>query len=84
MLATRGLPPKTPHVEITEELLMADRERARNILNRLREGGVQISICMRRPSVRWPRAVADHQLPFSKRTSSQRQPELRTSANTHP
>jgi EAL domain-containing protein (putative c-di-GMP-specific phosphodiesterase class I) len=31
-------------LEITEEFLMADRERARSILARLREGGVQISI----------------------------------------
>jgi EAL domain-containing protein (putative c-di-GMP-specific phosphodiesterase class I) len=44
MLATRGLPAKALQLEITEEFLMADRERARNILTRLRDGGVQISI----------------------------------------
>ncbi|MDQ1484063.1 MAG: diguanylate cyclase, partial [Actinomycetota bacterium] len=44
MLAARGLPPGALQLEITEEFLMADRERARNILTQLREGGVQISI----------------------------------------
>jgi diguanylate cyclase (GGDEF)-like protein len=44
MLAARGLPPRALQLEITEEFLMADRERARNILTRLRDGGVQISI----------------------------------------
>jgi diguanylate cyclase (GGDEF)-like protein len=44
MLAARGLPPRALQLEITEEFLMSDRERARNILTRLRGGGVQISI----------------------------------------
>lgn len=44
MLAARGLPPAALQLEITEEFLMADRERARSILTRLREGGVQISV----------------------------------------
>jgi len=44
MLGARGLPPGALQLEITEEFLMSDRERARNILTRLRAGGVQISI----------------------------------------
>ena len=44
MLATRGVPPGALQLEITEEFLMADRDRARSILTRLRDGGVQISI----------------------------------------
>jgi diguanylate cyclase (GGDEF)-like protein len=44
MLATRGVPPSGLQLEITEEFLMADHDRARSILTRLREGGVQISI----------------------------------------
>ena len=44
MLGARGLPPGALQLEITEEFLMFDRERARNILTRLRAGGVQISI----------------------------------------
>jgi diguanylate cyclase (GGDEF)-like protein len=44
MLACRRLPPRALQLEITEEFLMADHDRARNILTRLREGGVQISI----------------------------------------
>jgi diguanylate cyclase len=44
MLAARGIPPRSLQLEITEELLMADRERARSILTRLRDSGVQISI----------------------------------------
>ena len=44
MLAERGVPPRALQLEITEESLMADRERARSILTRLREGGVQISV----------------------------------------
>ena len=44
MLGARGLPPGALQLEITEEFLMSDRERARNILPRLRAGGVQISI----------------------------------------
>jgi len=44
MLATRGVPPAALQLEITEDFLMADRERARKILTRLRAEGVQISI----------------------------------------
>jgi len=44
MLTARGLPPGALQLEITEEFLMADRDRARNILTRLRNSGVQISI----------------------------------------
>jgi len=44
MLATRGLPPSGLQLEITEEFLMADHDRARSILTRLRDRGVQISI----------------------------------------
>ena len=44
MLAARGVSPGALQLEITEEFLMVDRDRSRNILNRLRDGGVQISI----------------------------------------
>jgi diguanylate cyclase (GGDEF)-like protein len=44
MLSDRGLPPHALQLEITEELLMADRDRARAILTRLRLNGVQISV----------------------------------------
>jgi diguanylate cyclase len=44
MLAARDLPPGALQLEITEEFLMADRDRARDILTRLRSYGVQISI----------------------------------------
>jgi EAL domain-containing protein (putative c-di-GMP-specific phosphodiesterase class I) len=44
MLAVRHLPSSVLQLEITEEFLMADRERARDILIRLRDHGVQISI----------------------------------------
>jgi diguanylate cyclase (GGDEF)-like protein len=44
MLAARGLPPKALQVEITEEFLMADRDRTRDILVRLREAGIQIAV----------------------------------------
>jgi len=44
MLAARGVPPSVLQLEITEEFLMADHDRARSILTRLREGGVQISV----------------------------------------
>ncbi len=44
MLLTRRLAPAALQLEITEGFLMADRERARNVLARLRESGVQISI----------------------------------------
>jgi len=44
MLAARGISPGALQLEITEEFLMVDRDRSRNILTRLREGGVQISV----------------------------------------
>jgi diguanylate cyclase (GGDEF)-like protein len=44
MLAARGVPPSALQLEITEEFLMADHDRARSILTRLREGGIQISV----------------------------------------
>lgn len=44
MLATRGVPPAALRLEITEEFLMADRERARTMLTRLRDSGIQISV----------------------------------------
>ena len=44
MLADRDLPQGALQLEITEEFLMADRDRARNILTRLRSHGIQISI----------------------------------------
>lgn len=44
LLAERGLPPQVLLLEITEEFLMADQDRARSILQRLRSLGVQIAI----------------------------------------
>jgi diguanylate cyclase (GGDEF)-like protein len=44
LLAARRLPAGALQLEITEEFLMTDRDRARTILRRLRELGVQISI----------------------------------------
>jgi len=44
MLAARGVPPAVLQLEITEEFLMADRDRARAILTQLRNSGVQISV----------------------------------------
>ncbi|TFC32382.1 EAL domain-containing protein [Cryobacterium sp. MDB1-18-2] len=44
MLTVRNLPPGALQLEITEEFLMADRDRARSILTRLRSSGIQISI----------------------------------------
>ncbi len=44
MLADRDLPPGALQLEITEEFLMTDRTRARNILTRLRTHGIRISI----------------------------------------
>jgi diguanylate cyclase (GGDEF)-like protein len=44
MLTSRGVPPSLLQLEITEEFLMADRNRARSILTRLRTSGVQISV----------------------------------------
>jgi diguanylate cyclase (GGDEF)-like protein len=44
MLAARHISPYALQLEITEEFLMADRDRARSILTRLRDSGVQISV----------------------------------------
>jgi diguanylate cyclase (GGDEF)-like protein len=44
MLSARGVPTRALQLEITEEFLMADRDRARTILSRLRDSGIQISI----------------------------------------
>jgi diguanylate cyclase (GGDEF)-like protein len=44
MLAARGVPPGALQLEITEDFLMADRDRAREILTQLRHSGVQISV----------------------------------------
>jgi len=44
MLAARGVPGKALQLEITEEFLLADRDRARSILTQLRDSGVQISV----------------------------------------
>jgi EAL domain-containing protein (putative c-di-GMP-specific phosphodiesterase class I) len=43
LLADRGIPPSGLQLEITEEFLMADRDRARSILTRLRDSDIQIS-----------------------------------------
>jgi diguanylate cyclase len=44
LLAARDLPASALQLEITEEFLMADRDRARDILTRLRRHGIQISV----------------------------------------
>ena len=44
MMAARSVPPCVLQLEVTEEFLMADRDRARDILTRLRHNGVQISV----------------------------------------
>jgi EAL domain-containing protein (putative c-di-GMP-specific phosphodiesterase class I) len=44
LLQERGLPASALQLEITEQTLMADRERARLILQRLRDAGVQIAV----------------------------------------
>ncbi|MBC7559248.1 MAG: EAL domain-containing protein [Dermatophilaceae bacterium] len=44
MLGARDLPAGALQVEITEDFLMADRDRARAVLSRLRHSGVQISV----------------------------------------
>jgi diguanylate cyclase (GGDEF)-like protein len=44
LLADRGLPAHALQLEITEEFLMVDRERAHAILTRLRRGGIQIAV----------------------------------------
>jgi diguanylate cyclase (GGDEF)-like protein len=42
--AARGVPPDALKLEIIEAFLMADRDRARSVLGRLRHSGVQISV----------------------------------------
>jgi EAL domain-containing protein (putative c-di-GMP-specific phosphodiesterase class I) len=44
MLAQRDLPASALELEITEDFLMGDRERAREILTRLRELGVRVAV----------------------------------------
>jgi diguanylate cyclase (GGDEF)-like protein len=44
MLAARGVPPHDLQLEVTEEFLMVELDRARNTLDRLRQAGIQISI----------------------------------------
>ncbi|GAA3635623.1 hypothetical protein GCM10022223_62560 [Kineosporia mesophila] len=44
MLAVRGLPPEVLEIEVTEEFLMADRDRTRHILARLRDLGIRIAV----------------------------------------
>jgi diguanylate cyclase len=44
MLAARDLSPSALQLEITEEFLMVDRDRARDILTRLRRHDIQISV----------------------------------------
>ncbi len=44
MLAARHLAPGTLQLEITEEFLMSDRDRARSILTRMRGHGIHISV----------------------------------------
>jgi diguanylate cyclase len=44
MLAARDLPPSALQLEITEEFLMADPDRAKGVLTRLRGNGVQIAV----------------------------------------
>jgi diguanylate cyclase (GGDEF)-like protein len=44
MLAARGVSPRALQLEITEDFLMADHDRARAILTRLRRKDIQISI----------------------------------------
>ncbi|MEO6200175.1 MAG: bifunctional diguanylate cyclase/phosphodiesterase [Cryobacterium sp.] len=44
MVAARGLPTSALMLEITEEFLMADRERARAILTELSAGGIRLAV----------------------------------------
>ena len=44
MIADRGLPASSLALEITEEFLLNDRDRAHGILTRLREQGIRISV----------------------------------------
>jgi len=44
MVAARQLPASALMLEITEDFLMSDRDRARDVLTRLREAGIQIAV----------------------------------------
>lgn len=44
MLAARGLPPQALEIEITEDFLMADRQRARQVLATLRSLGIRVAV----------------------------------------
>jgi diguanylate cyclase (GGDEF)-like protein len=44
MVRERGLPTSALMLEITEDFLMSDRERAHAVLTRLREAGIQIAV----------------------------------------
>ncbi len=44
MIAARNLPPSALMLEITEESLMGDRDRARSILTQLRDQGIEIAV----------------------------------------
>ncbi|WP_297371854.1 EAL domain-containing protein, partial [Cryobacterium sp.] len=44
MLAERGLPGSALMLEVTEEFLLVDRDRARTVLGQLRAGGVMIAV----------------------------------------
>ncbi|MGO4784892.1 putative bifunctional diguanylate cyclase/phosphodiesterase [Cryobacterium sp. W22_MBD10_FK3] len=44
MVVVRQLPPSALMLEVTEDFLMSDRARARTILTRLREAGIQIAV----------------------------------------
>jgi diguanylate cyclase (GGDEF)-like protein len=44
MVRERGLPASALMLEITEDFLMSDRERARAVLTRLRDAGIQIAV----------------------------------------
>ncbi|TFD94821.1 EAL domain-containing protein [Cryobacterium lactosi] len=44
MVTARRLPASALMLEITEDFLMSDRDRARDVLSRLREAGIQIAV----------------------------------------
>jgi diguanylate cyclase (GGDEF)-like protein len=44
LLVARGLPASSLELEITEDFLMGDRERAREILNQLRTFGIKVAV----------------------------------------
>jgi EAL domain-containing protein (putative c-di-GMP-specific phosphodiesterase class I) len=44
MATERGLAASALMLEITEDFLMSDRERARSVLTRLREAGIQVAV----------------------------------------